>query len=106
MPRRGKMIEGMGDRPDEQIENWIERIDHLKPDLPVPPPAILRCIYHTTVVIDAGRAPSGRRYEFKPGEVRGDVFSDDVEFLLGLKREQRPCCSGGALQPLKFFELA
>ncbi len=103
MPKRGK---DTNDREDTQIGNWIERIDQFKPALPVPPPAAIRCVFHTAVVIEAGRTPSGRRYEFKPGEVRGDVDPADVDYLLSLEREQHPCCSGGAVRPLKFFELA
>jgi len=88
-----------------QITEWIERLDQVRPEAFLEPPASgIRCIYHTAVVVEA--TPSGRRYEFQPGQVRGDVDPDDVVYLLGLAREQRPCCPGGEVRPIKYFELA
>lgn len=68
----------------------------------------LRCIWSTRVVIEPHTMPSGRRYEFKPGQVRGDVEQADMTALLALERKQLPGCCGGVLNPppLKYFEVA
>jgi hypothetical protein len=100
-------IDDQGVAKSPQIVEWIERLDAIQPEvfLGRRPAVHIRCIYHTPVVIQAGIAPSGRRYEFQPGQVQ-EIDLDDVEYLLFLTREQRPCCSSGEVKPLKYFELA
>jgi hypothetical protein len=68
----------------------------------------LRCIWNTRVIIEPHTMPSGQRYEFEPGQVRGDVERVDVTALLALERKQLPGCCGGVLNPppLKYFEVA
>lgn len=68
----------------------------------------LRCIWSTRVIIEPHTVPSGRRYEFKPGQVRGDVERVDMTILLALERKQLPGCCGGVPNPppLKYFEVA
>jgi len=91
---------------DPQIADWIKRLDEVQVALPDQRPVAgyVRCIYHTAVVIPAGVTPSGRRYELQPGQAR-DVDCDDVDYLLSLTHEQRPCC-GGEMKTIKYFELA
>jgi hypothetical protein len=79
------------------LERYQKHPDHL-------PVACICCIYHTTVVIPAGVTPSGRRYEFQPGQAR-DVDPDDVDYLLSLTHEQRPCC-GGEVKTIEYFKMA
>ena len=66
-------------------------------------PGCVRCIHSTVVVVN--NAPSGRRYEFAPGEVKYDVDPLDVQHLLSLAREQATCCGGGT-QSAHYFERA
>jgi hypothetical protein len=90
---------------DPQIADWIKRLDEVQVALPDHLSVVaycIRCIYHTTVVIPAGVTPSGRRYEFQPGQAR-DVDPDDVNYLLSLAHEQRPCCSG-EVKTIGYFE--
>lgn len=90
---------------DKQIADWIKRLDEVQVALPDHLPVVacyIRCIYHTAVVIPAGVTLSGRRYEFQPGQSR-DVDPDDVDYLLSLAHEQRPCC-GGEVKSIKYFE--
>lgn len=71
------------------------------------PVAVLRCIWSTKVVIPARRTISGKRYEFKPGEVK-TIHVLDAPLLLSLERKQLPGCCGGVPNPasLKYFEEA
>ena len=60
----------------------------------------IRCIYVSRVVVST---PSGRRYDFLPGQ-QSTTPKYDARFLLSLQRNQdRVCCSGPG-EPIKYFE--
>lgn len=64
---------------------------------------IVRCIWHTRLIISAEQTPTSTRYEFVPGEQQ-EVAMEDVAYLLSLKRESRGCCSGSPVQIHHMFE--
>lgn len=64
----------------------------------------IRCIFSTRLNILAGKAPSGKRYEFMSGEIQ-PVDNQDYDYLLSLKRDVTGCCSGSPPQSRKYFEV-
>lgn len=55
---------------------------------------VLKNIYDTRVIVGADRTPSGKRYEFEPGQQK-PVEPEDYHFLLSLNRNPGPGCCGG-----------
>lgn len=67
---------------------------------------MLRNNFHTRLVIDGNRTPSGQAYDFQLGEEKDDVFQEDIDFLLSLKYQQSACCGGDPGPALHYFVLA
>ena len=64
----------------------------------------LRCVYSTRVVVPAHLTPSGKRYDFQPGQQQPVNF-EDINYLLSLKRNQSAgCCGSGNTGPINYFQ--
>lgn len=79
---------------------WVTR------NLETPYGPVVKCNFHTRVIIPGDRTPSGERYEFTPGEERDDVMAKDTDYLLGLVYQQTGCCGNKPGEPINYFVLA
>lgn len=77
-------------------QKWVARDTMLPAFVP------LRCNFHTRVVVEGHRTPSGKRYDFGPGEEQ-PVNSQDMDYLLSLIYRQSNCCGGGTPADIKYF---
>lgn len=95
-----ELVAEVGDRA------WTGR-PVVKAEPPKPAGEVLvRCVWHTRVVVSPAQTLSGMRYEFEPGEVRG-VRKVDADRVLSLvKKQAANCCGPGAPPVLHYFERA
>ena len=67
------------------------------------PTSQLRSIYDSRVIVSADRTPSGRRYDFEPGQALL-VLDEDLPILLNMKTSGGGCCGGGSTtDPQHYF---
>lgn len=83
-----------------KAREWVTR------DLEDPFGPVLKCNFHTRVIVPGERTPSGQPYDFQPEEERDDVLQEDQEYLLSLVYKQSACCGGQPGEPINYFILA
>lgn len=69
-------------------------------------PGILRCVFHTKLVVPGSKVPSGQRYVALPRQII-PIDERDRETLLSMIRRQDGCsgCGGGRRdEPQPYFE--
>lgn len=81
------------------VRDWVTR------DLEAPFGPVLKCNFHTRVIVPGDRTPSGQSYDFQPEEERDDVMAIDQEYLLSLVYQQSACCGNEPGKPINYFVL-
>lgn len=85
----------------DKTANWLE-------EALAPPKPLVRCIYHTRLVIRGDLVPSGKRYTVRPQQII-PVEPEDFDTLLSMTRKTTDCrgCHGSGDQPAQhYFEEA
>ena len=74
-----------------------------EPQAAIPPARTLQNIHITRVIVRASTTPTGKRYEFLPGQ-KQPVNDADADYLLSLEHGQAESgCCGGQTVPAKYF---
>lgn len=83
-----------------QKRDWVTR------DIEGPFGPKLRNNFHTRLVIEGHRTPSGQTYDFQLEEERDDILKEDIDYLLSLVYQQSGCCGGQPGKPINYFVMA
>jgi hypothetical protein len=88
---------------EEETKKWLEEVARWELESA---PDVLRCIFHTRLVVPGSKVPSGARYKADPQQIIR-VKDEDRETLLGMTRDVSGCrgCGGGrSNEPQHYFE--
>ena len=66
-------------------------------------PIAIKCNFHTRIIVEGHKTPTGQIYDFEPGEVEANVPYDDAEYLLSLYYKQSDCCGGSSPPAIPYF---
>lgn len=86
-----------------KTEEWLEEIARREFESA---PDVLRCVFHTRLIVPGTKVPSGTKYEADPQQIIR-VRDEDRKTLLDMTRDATGCrgCGGGrATEPQHYFE--